>query len=175
VVVFCVLPLVALYNRLVRKRNEVENAWAQIDVQLKRRHDLIPNLVETARGYMTHERDTFDAVTRARNMARQASGPAEASQAEEQLSQAMGQFFVVAEQYPDLKANQNFLSLQEELTTTEDNISFARQYYNEQVMDYNTAIQTFPANMVAGMFGFEEREMFEIELEAEREVPEVKF
>jgi LemA protein len=174
-VLVLVLVLVSTYNRLVRRRNEVENAWAQIDVQLKRRHDLIPNLMETARGYMTHERETLQAVTEARNLARQASGPQEAGAAEQQLSQAMGQFFLVVEQYPNLKANQNFLALQEELTSTENKIAFARQYYNDEVMRYNTTIQSVPTNIVAGMFGFDEREMFEIELEAEREVPEVKF
>jgi LemA protein len=175
VVLLAVFSLIGMYNRLVRMRNEVKNAWAQIDVQLKRRHDLIPNLVETAKGYMTHERETLEAVTEARNLARQAGGPGEASAAEQQLSQAMGQFFLVVEQYPDLKANENFLALQEELTSTENKISFARQYYNDQVMQFNTAIQSFPTNLVAGMFGFEEQKMFEIELEAEREVPEVKF
>jgi LemA protein len=175
VVLACVLVLTGMYNRLVRMRNEVDQAWAQIDVQLKRRHDLIPNLVETAKGYMTHERETFESVTRARNLARQAAGPGETAAAEQQLSQAMGQFFLVVEDYPELKANENFLSLQDQLTETENQIGFARQYYNEEVTEYNTTVQTVPTNIVAGVFGFDKRDLFEIELEAEREVPEVKF
>ncbi|MFO8006363.1 MAG: LemA family protein [Candidatus Brocadiia bacterium] len=174
-VLLVVVWLVATYNGLIRRRNQVENAWAQIDVQLKRRHDLIPNLVETAKGYMEHERETLEEVTRARNLAQQASGPGQASQAEEQLSSALGQFFLVVERYPDLKANQNFLALQEELTSTENKIGFARQFYNDQVMNYNTRIQSFPVNVVAGMFNFTERDMFELEAEAEREAPEVSF
>jgi LemA protein len=169
------LWLMTTYNGLVRLRNQVENAWAQIDVQLKRRHDLIPNLVETAKGYMQHERETLEEVTKARNLAQQASGAGEASQAEQQLSNALGQFFVVVESYPDLKANQNFLALQEELTSTENKIGFARQFYNDQTMQYNIRIQSFPVNIVAGMFNFGERDLFEVELEEEREVPEVSF
>ncbi len=175
VVVVVILWLVMTYNILVRMRNQVENAWAQIDVQLKRRHDLIPNLVETAKGYMEHERETLEAVTRARNLAQQAETPGEASDAERQLSSALGQFFLVVERYPDLKANQNFLALQEELTSTENKIGFARQFYNDQVMNYNTKTQSFPVNIVAGMFNFTERDFFEVELEAEREVPQVEF
>lgn len=174
-VVIIVLWLVMTYNGLVRLRNRVKNAWAQIDVQLKRRHDLIPNLVETAKGYMKHERETLQAVTEARNLARQAASPGEASEAEGQLNSALGQFFLVVEQYPDLKANQNFLALQEELTSTENKIGFARQFYNDEVMTYNTRIQSFPVNIVAGIFNFGEREFFELEVEAEREVPEVEF
>jgi LemA protein len=173
--VIIVLWLVGAYNGLVRLRNQVENAWAQIDVQLKRRHDLIPNLVETAKGYMTHERGTLEAVTKARNMATQASGPGEASKAEQGLSGALGQFFLVVERYPDLKANQNFLALQEELSSTENKIGFARQFYNDQTMQYNIRIQSFPVDIIAGMFHFTEKELFEIEVEAEREVPQVKF
>jgi len=169
------LWLMTAYNGLVRLRNQVENAWAQIDVQLKRRHDLIPNLVETAKGYMEHERETLEEVTKARNLARQAGGAGEASQAEQQLSNALGQFFLVVESYPDLKANQNFLALQEELTSTENKIGFARQFYNDQTMQYNIRAQSFPANTVAAMFNFRERDLFELELEAEREVPEVNF
>ncbi len=174
-ILIVVLWLVATYNGLIKRRNQVENAWAQIDVQLKRRHDLIPNLVETAKGYMGHERETLEEVTKARNLAQQASGPGEASQAEEQLSNALGQFFLVVERYPDLKANQNFLALQEELTSTENKIGFARQFYNDQVMNYNIRIQSFPVNIVAGTFHFAEREMFELEVEEEREAPEVSF
>ena len=174
-IVLVILWLVGAYNSLVRLRNRVQNAWAQIDVQLKRRHDLIPNLVETAKGYMTHERGTLEAVTKARNLAQQASGPGQAGQAEGQLTGALGQFFLVVEQYPDLKANQNFLALQEELSSTENKIGFARQFYNDETMTYNTRVQSFPVNTVASMFGFKEREFFELESEAERAVPEVKF
>jgi len=174
-VLIVVLWLVGAYNRLIRRRNQVKNAWAQIDVQLKRRHDLIPNLVETAKGYMRHERETMEAVTKARNLAQQARTPGEASSAEQGLSNALGQFFVVVEQYPDLKANQNFLSLQEELASTENRIGFARQYYNDEVMGYNVAIQSVPTNIVAGMFNFTKEELFELTVEAEREAPKVEF
>ena len=167
------------YNSLVRLRNQAENAWAQIDVQLKRRHDLIPNLVETAKGYMEHERGTLEAVTKARNLAAGAqqgpSGPGEMGKAEGGLSQALSNFFVVVEQYPDLKANQNFLALQEELTSTENKIGFARQAYNDQVLHFNNKVQMFPSNIIAGMFSFKEKEFFEIEAPAEREVPKVSF
>jgi len=173
--ILILLWFVAMYNGLVRLRNQVKNAWAQIDVQLKRRHDLIPNLVETAKGYMTHERGTLEAVTKARNLAAQASGAGQASQAEQGLTNALGQFYVVVEQYPDLKANQNFLSLQEELSSTENKIGFARQFYNDQTMRYNIRIQSVPANIVAGLFHFTEMELFEVEAAEEREVPEVKF
>ncbi len=174
-VVIVVLWVVGMYNGLVRLRNRVQNAWSQIDVQLKRRHDLIPNLVETAKGYMTHERETLEAVTQARNLAQQAHTPGEAAKAEGQLTNALGQFFMVVEQYPNLKANENFLALQEELTSTENKISFARQFYNDETMGYNTRIQSFPTNVMAGMFGFKEREFFELESEAERAVPKVQF
>ena len=175
VVVVFILAFVGIYNALIRLRNQVKNAWAQIDVQLKRRHDLIPNLVETAKGYMAHERGTLEAVTKARNLAAQASGAGQASQAEQGLSNALGQFFVVVERYPDLKANQNFLALQEELASTENRIGFARQFYNDQVMHYNIRIQSVPANIVAGMFRFTQMEMFELEAAEERAVPEVRF
>jgi len=174
-IVLIVLWMVGMYNGLVRLRNRVQNAWSQIDVQLKRRHDLIPNLVETAKGYMTHERETLEAVTQARNLAQQAHTPGEASKAEGQLTNALGQFFMVVEQYPNLKANENFLALQEELTSTENKISFARQFYNDETMGYNTRIQSFPTNIMAGMFGFKEREFFELESDAERAVPKVQF
>jgi LemA protein len=175
------LPLVLLifaigiYNALIRLRNQVENAWSQIDVQLKRRHDLIPNLVETAKGYMKHERETFEAITNARSQAMGANSVSEASKAEGALGEALSKFMLVVENYPDLKANQNFLSLQEELTSTENKISFARQSYNDQVLFYNNKIQMFPSNIVAGMFKFEKRDFFEIENAAEREVPKVSF
>ncbi len=170
-----VLWLIGVYNGLVQVRNAVKNAWAQIDVQLKRRHDLIPNLMETVKGYMTHERTTLENVTNARNMAAQASGVGQQGQAEANLNRAMSQFYVVVENYPDLKANQNFLALQEELASTENKIGFARQFYNDQVMQFNNRIQMFPSNIVAGMFGFKEAESFEIEDAAEREVPKVSF
>lgn len=177
VLVVLVLWMIGIYNALVRLRNEVKNAWAQIDVQLKRRHDLIPNLVETAKGYMKHERETLENVTRARNLAAGAagSGAGDRSKAEGSLSQALSSFFVVVEQYPDLKANQNFLALQEELTSTENKISFARQAYNDQVLQFNNKIQMFPSNVVAGMFSFKEGEFFEVEAAAEREAPKVSF
>lgn len=175
IVVIFIGWLAMAYNGLIRSRNQVKNAWAQIDVQLKRRHDLIPNLVETAKGYVKHERETLEEVTKARSRAMQASSPGEASNAEQGLSSALGKFFLVVEAYPDLKANQNFLALQEELTSTENRISFARQYYNDEVMKYNTAIQSVPTNIVAGMFGFKPEDLFEIELESQREAPQVQF
>lgn len=167
--------VVGIYNGLVRLRNAVKNAWSQIDVQLKRRHDLIPNLVETAKGYMQHERETLENITKARNLAQNASGPAEAGKAEQGLSQALSNFFVVVENYPDLKANQNFLSLQEELTSTENKIGFARQAYNDSVMVFNNKTEMFPSNIIAGMFNFKQEEFFEIEDATEREVPKVSF
>jgi len=169
------MMVVGIYNGLVRLRNEVKNAWAQIDVQLKRRHDLIPNLIETVKGYMTHERETLENITKARNLAVQASGVGAQAQAEGALNRALGQFFLVVENYPDLKANQNFLALQEELTSTENKIGFARQFYNDQVMQLNNKVQMFPSNIIAGMFGFKQEEFFEIEDEAEREAPKVSF
>lgn len=175
IVVAVLLAVVAIYNGLIRLRNQVKNAWAQIDVQLKRRHDLIPNLMETVKGYMVHERETLENVTKARTMATQASGAAQAGQAEGMLSQALGRLFAVAENYPDLKANQNFLALQEELTSTENKIGFARQFYNDQVMRLNNKIQMFPSNIVAGAFGFKQEEFFEIEDQAERAAPQVSF
>src|SRR3954468_10333171 len=148
------------YNGLVKRRNQVDNAWSQIDVQLKRRHDLIPNLVETVKGYAAHERGTFEAVTQARANAINAQSPVEQAQAENVLSGALKSLFAVAEAYPDLKANQNFLNLQEELTGTEGRISYARQYYNDSVQRLNTKIQSFPSNVLANTFGFKEREYF---------------
>jgi len=166
-----------VYNSLVRLRNQVRNSWSQIDVQLKRRHDLIPNLVETAKGYMAHERQTLEAVTKARTSAVEASGRGVGQQAkaEGELSGILTRFFAVAESYPDLKANQNFLALQEELTSTENKISFARQFYNDGVMHFNNRVQMFPANMMAGMTGFKVGEFFELEAPAERDVPKVSF
>ncbi len=175
VIVLLAIAMIAMYNTLVRLRNQVKNAWSQIDVQLKRRHDLIPNLVETAKGYMKHERETLEAITKARNLAVQANSVSEQGQAEGKLSGALSRFFLVVENYPDLKANQNFLALQEELTSTENKVSFARQYYNDEVLKYNTKIQSFPTNMMAGMLGFQESDFFEIETPEEREAPQVKF
>ncbi len=170
-----VLFVIAMYNALVRLRNQVDNAWSQIDVQLKRRHDLIPNLIETAKGYMKHERGTFEAITQARSQAMGAKTVAESSKAESLLGEALSKFMLVVENYPDLKANQNFLALQEELTGTENRIAFARQSYNDQVLFYNNKIQMFPSNIIAGMFAFSKRDFFEIEVAAEREVPKVSF
>lgn len=175
VVVVVVLWFVGTYNGLVGKRNEVKNAWSQIDVQLKRRHDLIPNLIETVKGYMTHERQTLETIAKARAGAMSASGVANVGQAESQLSTAMRGFFAVAENYPDLKANTNFMSLQEELTSTENKIGFARQFYNDAVMKLNTAVESIPTNIVAGIGHFQKAEFFEISDAAERAVPQVKF
>jgi LemA protein len=166
---------IGIYNSLVRLRNRVKNAWSQIDVQLKRRHDLIPNLVETAKGYMKHEKETLENITQARSQAMGAGSVGERSKAEGALSGAISKFFVVVENYPDLKANQNFLSLQEELTSTENRIGFARQSYNDQVLFFNNKIQMFPSSIVAGMFSFKLEEFFEIKAAAEREVPKVDF
>jgi len=173
--VLFILFAIGINNALVRLRNQVKNAWSQIDVQLKRRHDLIPNLVETAKGYMKHERDTFEAITKARSQAMGANNVNDASKAEGALGEALSKFMLVVENYPDLKANQNFLSLQEELTSTENKIAFARQSYNDQVLFFNNKIQMFPSNIVAGMFRFVKRDFFEIEIAAEREVPKVSF
>ncbi|MGE5682035.1 MAG: LemA family protein [Bacillota bacterium] len=170
-----VLVLVSMYNSLVRSRNNVKNAWSQIDVQLKRRHDLIPNLVETAKGYVKHERETFESVTKARSQAMSASTVGEKAKAENELTQAMGRLSVVLENYPELKANQNFLALQEELTSTENKIGFARQNYNDQVLGYNNRTGTFPSNIIASMFNFKAEEYFEIENTAERQAPKVSF
>jgi len=169
------LFVIGIYNALVRLRNQVDNAWSQIDVQLKRRHDLIPNLVETAKGYMKHERETFEAITKARSQAMGAKSVAETAKAEGQLADALSKFMLVVENYPDLKANQNFLALQEELTGTENKIAFSRQNYNDQVLFYNNKIQMFPSNIIAGMCSFTKRDFFEVESAAERAVPKVSF
>lgn len=175
VLVVLIIAFISIYNSLIGLRNQVRNAWSQIDVQLKRRHDLIPNLLETVKGYMKHERETLENITKYRSQAMKAEGVAEKARAEGLLSEAMGRFNLVVENYPDLKANQNFLALQEELTSTENKISFARQSYNDQVLFYNNKIQMFPSNMVAGMFSFAAEEFFEIEDAAERKVPKVDF
>jgi LemA protein len=172
-----IITFIAVYNSLVRLRNQVKNAWAQIDVQLKRRYDLIPNLMETVKGYMKHERETLEAVTNARNLAQQAasSGVGARSKAEGELSSALSKLLAVVENYPDLKANQNFLALQEELTSTENKISFSRQFYNDSVLNFNNKTQMFPSNIIAGMTGFKAEEFFEVTVAAEREAPKVSF
>ena len=177
VVVILLLIMMATYNGLVGLRNQVKNAWAQIDVQLKRRHDLIPNLVETVRGYAKHERETLEAVTKARNLAQQATsaGAGERSKLENELGSALARLMVVVERYPDLKANQNFLALQEELTSTENKISFSRQFYNDSVMKYNNQTQMFPSNIIASMLGFQASQFFEVAVADERAVPKVSF
>jgi LemA protein len=179
IVVVLAIILWVLYNGLVRLRNQVKNAWAQIDVQLKRRYDLIPNLVETVKGYMKFERETLEAVTKARNIALQASsagaGAGERAKVEGELSSALSRLLVVVERYPDLKANQNFLALQEELTSTENKISFSRQFYNDSVLRYNNQTQMVPSNIVASMFGFKAGEFFEVTVAAEKEPVKVSF
>lgn len=186
IVVLLALYVMGVYNRLVTLRNRYKNAFSQIDVQLKRRYDLIPNLVETAKGYMKHERETLEAVIAARNAAFQAAQAAAAhpgeaaamrslASAEGALGGALGRLLMVMEAYPDLKANQNMMALQEELTSTENKVAFARQGYNDAVTYYNTAREQFPAVIVANMFGFTEASLFEIESEKERQAPQVKF
>jgi LemA protein len=169
------IVLVVLYNRFVRLRNRVDNAWAQIEVQLKRRWDLIPNLVETVQGYAAHERETFQNVTEARAGAQQAQTPAEAAQAEGILSQALGRLFAVAEAYPELQADENFRQLQGELAETENRIAVSRQVYNDTVLTFNNAIQTVPGVFIASPFGFTKREFFDVEDDAQREPPRVSF
>ncbi|HEU5307597.1 MAG TPA: LemA family protein [Acidimicrobiia bacterium] len=179
IVIVVIVVLIGLvfwlgYNGLVKRRVQVDNAWSQIDVQLKRRHDLIPNLVETVKGYAAHERGTFEAVTNARANAINAQTPAQQAQAENVLTGALKSLFAVAEAYPDLKANQNFLNLQEELTSAEDRVAYARQYYNDSVNSYNTQIQKFPTNLLAGMFHFAKRDFFDAAPE-DTETPQVSF
>jgi LemA protein len=170
------LFVVSLYNGLVRARNEVKNAWSSIDVQLKRRHDLIPNLLETVKGYAAHERGTLDAVVQARQQAVSFSGNVEErAQLENALTQTLRSLFALAEAYPDLKANQNFLALQEELAGTENKIGFSRQYYNDAAMRFKNRVEVFPSNILAGMFGFEAEPFFQMEEPAERAVPKVGF
>ena len=175
VIVLLILFIIGIYNSLIGLRNQVDNAWSQIDVQLKRRHDLIPNLIETTKGYMQHERGTFEAITNARSQAMGAKTVAESAKAEGVLGEALSKFMLVVENYPDLKANQNFLALQEELTSTENKISFSRQNYNDQVLFFNNKIQMFPSNVVAGMFSFSKRDFFQVEGAEERQVPKVSF
>jgi LemA protein len=186
VAVLVAMSVAGIYNRLVALRNRFKNAYSQIDVQLKRRYDLIPNLIEVAKGYMAHERGTLEAVIAARNAAASANtaaaaNPADAAaigtlaRAEGNLSGALGRLFALAEAYPDLKANTNMLALQEELTSTENKVSFARQAYNDSVMQYNTARETFPNNIVANFMNFAEAKLFEVETDKEREAPRVSF
>ena len=175
IVVLLIMFVIGIYNSLVGLRNQVANAWSQIDVQLKRRHDLIPNLIETAKGYMQHERGTMEAVTNARSQAMGAKGVAESAKAEGVLGRALSKFLLTVEAYPDLKANQNFLALQEELSSTENRIAFSRQAYNDQALFYNNKIQMFPSNVVAGMFNFAKSDFFVIEDAAEKAVPKVSF
>jgi LemA protein len=170
VIVVIVAILIGMYNGLVRARLRVREAWSGIDVQLKRRASLIPNLVETVKGYAQHEREVFENVTRARSMLQQASGPAAAAEANNMLTQTLRSLFAVAEAYPDLKANQNFLDLQNELSDTEDKIAYARQFYNTNVLSYNTKTETFPTVIFANMFNFEAAEFFEAEEEARQDV-----
>jgi LemA protein len=175
VIAFLVFFVVSMYNSLIRLRNQVKNAWSQIDVQLKRRHDLIPNLLEAVKGYMVHERETLQNITNARTQAMNATSVEDKSKAELKLTDAMTKFNLVVENYPDLKANQNFLSLQEELSSTENKISFSRQNYNDQVLYFNNKIEMFPSNILAGMFNFTKEAFFELEDKGERAVPKVSF
>ena len=169
------LIFILIRNSMIGSRNRVDEAWSGIDVQLKRRHDLIPNLVEAVKGYATHERETFERVTQARAAAMQAQGPAQASQAEGMLSQALGGLRVVAEQYPELRATENFQQLMRQLSELEDEIQASRRIYNSNVQSYNTKIQIFPNSVVAGMGGFTPREFFEIEVASDREAPQISF
>ena len=177
IAIFVVLVgiVVAIYNKLVRLRNRAENAWAQVDVQLRRRYDLIPNLVETVKGYAAHERETFEEVTKARTAAQQAQTVPQQAQAENLLTQAIGKLFAVAEAYPQLRATENFQQLQAQLAETEQNIAIARQVYNDAVLTYDNALETIPTNIVAGIFNFKPREYFEVEEPAAREAPRVTF
>ena len=165
----------ATYNSLIRGRNQVKEAWSDIDVQLKRRYNLIPNLVETVKGYATHEKEVFQKVTEARSQAMGAQGAAEKAKAENMLTSTLKSLFAVAENYPQLRASENFSKLQDELSDTENKIQASRRFYNGNVRDFNTRMQTFPTNMIAGMFGFKAQEFFEIEGEEERKTPQVKF
>ncbi len=175
VIVLFIFFFISIYNRLVRLRKRCDNGWAQIDVQLKRRYDLIPNIVETAKGYLKHEREVLENVTKARQQAINADGVADQAKAENFLSQTLRSLFAVVENYPDLKANENMKAVQEELVSTENKISYARQHFNDVVMSYNTATETIPSNIVASMFGFTQREFFELEDAEQRDVPKVDF
>ncbi len=174
IVVLVVITFIAKYNQLVSLRNRIENAWSQIDVQLRRRYDLIPNLVETVKGYAAHEKEVFENVSAARSSMMDAQGAAAQGEAQNQITNALKSLFAVAEAYPQLKANENFMMLQEELSGTESKIAYARQFYNDQVMTLNTQIQSFPTNIIANMFGFKEREYFQME-DVAREPIKVDF
>ncbi len=175
VVAVVIVAIIAMFNSLVGLRNQVKNAWSQIDVQLKRRYDLIPNLVETAKAYMTHERGTMEAITKARAGAMAADGIADKAKAESALSAAVGNFMLAVEAYPDLKASQNFMMVQEQLSSTENKIAFARQAYNDAVLFFNNKIEMFPSNIIAGMFNFKQAEMFELDDQAARVAPKIDF
>ncbi len=175
VIVVLVLAIIGIYNSLVKLRVDSESAWSDIDTQLKRRFDLIPNIVETVKGYAKHEASVFENVTKARSMAMQATGPKQMAEAENMLSGALKSLFAVAENYPELKANQNFLDLQGTLTQVEEEINKSRRYYNAVVRDYNTKLQVFPNNIIAGMFNFKEKEFFELDSEEERKNVKVSF
>ena len=174
VIALLLIIVIFIYNSLVRLKNQVENAWAQIDVQLKRRYDLIPNLVDTVKGYMKHEKQVLENITKARSAIGQAESVKDKAEANNQLTDTLKSLFAVSENYPDLKANQNFMQLQEEITGTENKISYARQYYNDMVMSFNTKIQSFPTNMIASMLNFKEQDMFEASEEEKKNV-KVKF
>ncbi|MBU0613060.1 LemA family protein [Patescibacteria group bacterium] len=175
IIAIVILWFVATYNGLIRLRNRTDEAWSDIDVQLKRRYDLIPNLVETVKGYASHEKELFENVTKARSNAMQATTPEEQGKAENMLAGTLKSLFAVAENYPDLKANQNFAKLQDELSDTENKIQASRRFYNGNVRDFNTKLQVFPTNMIASMLGFKKKEFFEIEEAEQRENVEVKF
>lgn len=175
VVVLVAIFAIYTYNRLVRLRVRTQDAWASIDVQLKRRYDLIPNLVETVKGYAAHERETLERVVKARQAGIDAESIQEQAEAENMITGALRQLFALSEAYPNLKANENFARLQEELASTENKIAFSRQHYNDTVRRYNATLQTFPTNVVGRMFGFQERDFFEIDVASEREAPEVSF
>src|SRR5215467_5476368 len=175
ILVVIVVVLIGMYNSLVQLRVRCDSAWSDIDVQLKRRHDLIPNLVETVKGYAAHEKGTFENIAKFRSQAMQATSPVDKAQAENQLSGALKSLFAVAENYPELKASEQFIGLQSSLNSIEDNIQNARRYYNAVVRDYNTRVQSFPVNILAGMFGFQTRQFFEMESAADRENVAVKF
>ena len=175
ILVVIVVVLIGMYNSLVQLRVRADSAWSDIDVQLKRRHDLIPNLVETVKGYAAHEKGTFENIAKFRSQAMQATSPADKAVAENQLTGALKSLFAVAENYPELKASEQFTGLQSSLNSIEDNIQNARRYYNAVVRDYNTRVQSFPANIIAGMFGFQSRQFFEVESPEDRQNVQVKF
>jgi LemA protein len=174
-IVLLVVIVIGMYNKLVTLRNRAENAWAQVDVQLRKRYDLIPNLVEAVKGYAAHERGVFEEVTQARTAAQQAQGVREQAQAENALTAAIGRLFAVAEAYPQLRATENFQQLQAQLTEVEGDIAVSRQVYNDTVLTYDTALETVPTSIIAGIFNFREREYFEVEEAAIREAPQVSF